>query len=328
MILNKLKKKITKKDLISALIIISISLILIIPLPYYVITGGGILNIDKKITLENENKSSGSLNSAYVSETKGTVLTYLLSKIIPTYELEKIEDVIGEEDERSYETREKISFDNSINNAIYVAYNKAGKDIKLINEKTYVVYIENSAETNLEVGDQVIKINGSEVSSNKDIKKEIEKSNNEIELEVINNNKKYTRYAKIKDNKIGVYLETTFECETENKIKLSFDQTEAGPSGGLMMSLSIYKKLVDEDITKGRKIVGTGTIDTDGNVGEIGGVKYKLLGAVKSKADIFLVPYGNYDEAIRYKNENNYDIEIIKVATFDEALNTLKSKNN
>ena len=94
------------------------------------------------------------------------------------------------------------------------------------------------------------------------------------------------------------------------------------------MSLSIYNKLVDEDITKGRKIVGTGTIDTDGNVGEIGGVKYKLLGAVKSKADIFLVPYENYDEAIRYKNENNYDIKIIKVATFDEALNTLKSKNN
>lgn len=91
-----------------------------------------------------------------------------------------------------------------------------------------------------------------------------------------------------------------------------------------MFTLSIYNKLVDEDITKNRKVVGTGTIDLNGNVGEIGGVKYKLKGAVKSKADIFICPYENYDEAINLKNKYNYDIEIIKVSTFDEAIEKLK----
>ena len=48
--------------------------------------------------------------------------------------------------------------------------------------------------------------------------------------------------------------------------------------------LAIYKELIEEDITHGLKIVGTGTIDELGNVGEIDGVKYKILGAVKNKA--------------------------------------------
>ena len=61
--------------------------------------------------------------------------------------------------------------------------------------------------------------------------------------------------------------------------------------------------LTEEDITKGKKIVGTGTIEEDGSVGSIGGVKYKLNGAVRQKADIFLVPAGeNYEEALKEAN--------------------------
>lgn len=327
MILSKLKKKVTKKDLISILILILITIILIIPLPYYVITGGGILNIDKKITIENEFKSNGSINSAYVSETKGTVLTYLLAKIIPTYELEKIEDVIGKEDKKSYELRERLMFDNSINNAIYVAYKKAEQNVEMIDIKNYIIYIDPSADTDLEVGDQITKVNNVNIKTNEDIKNEIKKSENKINLEVINNNKIYKRYANKNNDQIGIYLDTTFKCKTDDEIILSFDQTEAGPSGGLMMSLSIYNKLIDKDITNGKKIVGTGTIDTEGNVGEIGGIKYKLLGAVKKKADIFLVPYENYEEAEQLRKKNNYNIKIIKVSTFDEAINALEKEN-
>ena len=92
-----------------------------------------------------------------------------------------------------------------------------------------------------------------------------------------------------------------------------------------MMSLTIYNKLVKEDITKGKKIVGTGTIDVDGNVGEIGGVKYKLIGAVKKKAEVFICPKENYEEALSVAKEKNYDIKIIEVSTFDEALEALKN---
>ena len=93
-----------------------------------------------------------------------------------------------------------------------------------------------------------------------------------------------------------------------------------------MLSLAIYNNLVKEDITKGRIIVGTGTIDEFGNVGSIGGVEYKLKTAVNNKADIFLVPNGeNYEEAIKLQNAKKYKIKIKGVSTFDEALDYLLS---
>ena len=56
-------------------------------------------------------------------------------------------------------------------------------------------------------------------------------------------------------------------------------------------------------------------------IGSIGGVKFKLAGAVSKKADVFLVPAGeNYKEAIKYKKKNNYDIKIIGVSNLEEAI--------
>ena len=93
-----------------------------------------------------------------------------------------------------------------------------------------------------------------------------------------------------------------------------------------MTALTVYSYLTDTDLAKNKTVVGTGTIDKDGNVGEIGGVKYKLIGAVKNKADIFLVPNGeNYEEAIKVKKEKNYDIKIVGVSTLKEAINELKN---
>ena len=92
-----------------------------------------------------------------------------------------------------------------------------------------------------------------------------------------------------------------------------------------MLALSIYNAITSEDITHGFKVAGTGTIDIEGNVGEIGGIKYKIMGAVRNKMDLVFVPTTNYDEAIKVKKEHNYDIDIIKVNTFEEALNYLNN---
>ena len=41
--------------------------------------------------------------------------------------------------------------------------------------------------------------------------------------------------------------------------------------------------------------------------------------------DLVFVPAANYDEAMEVKKEHNYDIDIIKVNTFEEALNYLNN---
>ena len=78
-----------------------------------------------------------------------------------------------------------------------------------------------------------------------------------------------------------------FFCDINIKVKTK--SSESGASGGFMTALAIYNALTSDDITKGKIIAGTGTIDSEGNVGVIGGVKYKLSGAVKNHADIMLV---------------------------------------
>ena len=91
------------------------------------------------------------------------------------------------------------------------------------------------------------------------------------------------------------------------------------------LKFSFLQSIIYIDLKKGRKIVGTGTIDANGNVGEIGGVKYKVLGASREKADIFFCPKENYEEAINTNNKYNLKIKIVKVETLEEAINYLKN---
>ena len=112
--------------------------------------------------------------------------------------------------------------------------------------------------------------------------------------------------------------------KTDPKVNIKFKSSESGPSGGLITTLEIYNQLTKKDITKGRKIAGTGTIESDGSIGEIGGVEYKILGASEDKVDLFLVPEGNYKDALKYKKKHNLKIKLIKVKNIEDALNKLK----
>ena len=93
-----------------------------------------------------------------------------------------------------------------------------------------------------------------------------------------------------------------------------------GPSAGLMYTLAVMELLAPEDLTHGRVIAGTGTIDSAGNVGPIGGVRQKVVAAEAAGAEVMLVPAGNMDEALTARRER---LELIPVATLDEALAVL-----
>ena len=320
------------KEVISFFLPIVIMLILLIPVDYTVtFPTGGTINIDKKISVLNERKKDGSFNSAYVKQAKGNVLTYTLGKIIKDIDLEKNEEIVYDNETiNDYNFRNKLYFKESISSSIRVAYQKANRKVNIVNSSMYVTYIDENSNSNLKVQDEILKINNIKVYNLDDVKKVLlnYKENDLITVTVKRNNKEIDVNSKLillnNEVKLGVSIITIYDYDVSNDVSLKFGNKESGPSGGLMFTLSIYNKLVDEDITKGRKIVGTGTIDADGNVGEIGGVKYKLKGAVKAKADIFICPYENYDEVMELKNRYNYDIEIIKVSTFDEAIEKLK----
>jgi len=90
-----------------------------------------------------------------------------------------------------------------------------------------------------------------------------------------------------------------------------------GSSAGLMMTLEIINQLSPDDLSAGKRIAGTGTIDLSGTVGAIGGVRQKVIGAINNGADYFLTPVANFDAA--YGAAANR-IEVIAVANLAEAL--------
>lgn len=302
---------------------------MVYPLPYYIYTGGGIMNVDDKIEIIDESNSKGSFNMCYVKEINATIPTYFLSYVIPSWDLVTKEEVTLSENETRKDllTRDKIYLEQGNQNALLTALKHTNYEYNIEDNHVYVIYIDEKSNTNLKIGDEIVNIDDTEINSLEDISDVLINKNigDKISIKVKNNDKEYDKYAYVRyeNNRkiIGISLETLYDIETSVDVDFRFSKSESGPSGGLILSLALYDKLVDEDITKGYKIAGTGTIDKDGNVGEIGGVKYKLKGAVDSKADIFLVPNGeNYEECIKLKEKHNYDIKIIGVDTFEEAL--------
>jgi PDZ domain-containing protein len=89
-----------------------------------------------------------------------------------------------------------------------------------------------------------------------------------------------------------------------------------GPSAGLMFSLGIYDKLTPGPLAGGRQIAGTGTIDDQGQVGPIGGIRQKLAGARADGAQYFLAPADNCDEVVGHVPDG---LAVFKVGTFSEA---------
>jgi PDZ domain-containing protein len=105
------------------------------------------------------------------------------------------------------------------------------------------------------------------------------------------------------------------------KVKIDLDKI-GGPSAGLMFTLGIIDKIEPEDLTGGKIIAGTGTIDNDGKVGPIGGIPQKLNGAKAAGARLFLVPKDNCAEALRNTVPG---LPMAEVATVDDALTALKT---
>ena len=96
-----------------------------------------------------------------------------------------------------------------------------------------------------------------------------------------------------------------------------------GPSAGLMFSLAVVDKLSPGELSGGQFVAGTGTIDSTGDVGEIGGIPYKMAAAREAGASAFLVPAGNCDEARQHAPGG---LDLIKVDSLTAAVDALDAR--
>jgi len=117
---------------------------------------------------------------------------------------------------------------------------------------------------------------------------------------------------------LGIGAGLSFDFPFDVTIRLD---DVGGPSAGMMFALGILDKLTPGDINGGLNISGTGTIDPEGNVGPIGGIRQKLYGAQGIGSPYFLAPADNCDEVVGHVPDG---LAVFAVSTLDEALSVLK----
>lgn len=117
---------------------------------------------------------------------------------------------------------------------------------------------------------------------------------------------------------IGVAAETV-KCDLP--VDVSIDTANiGGPSAGLSMTLAILDLLTPGELTGGRVIAATGTIDADGSVGDVGGVKQKTAGVRSAGAKLFLVPTGEEQEARARAGK----LPVVAVRNLNDAIEALR----
>lgn len=119
--------------------------------------------------------------------------------------------------------------------------------------------------------------------------------------------------------RLGVYVTQKFKFPLNVKIRL---KNVGGPSAGMMFSLGIIDTLTPGAMTGGKKIAGTGTIQPDGTVGPIGGIRQKMFGARAGGATWFLAPKSNCDEVAGHVPS---DLRVVEVSSLTQARHAVET---
>jgi Lon-like protease len=119
---------------------------------------------------------------------------------------------------------------------------------------------------------------------------------------------------------LGIVL--TLHRKAPFMVRIGLSESIGGPSAGLMFALGILEKVGTEDVTGGRFIAGTGTIDFAGKVGPIGGIQLKMISAREHGATVFLVPKGNCTDALQRPPAG---LQLVKVETLHGAVEALRA---
>ena len=325
---------------------------------YKVTTPGYLTEAMYMVDVDTKNERGHVLTVSVTEYSDVSIIQYWLAK----RENRVVIDEIKENDfsDEVYDQYGIISKKLAINNAIINAYTAAAKvdsSISLVKEYKGMIVsiISGIADTDLQPDDIITEINGVKINSKDDFYNEyyrllgedrlgnILNEGDMIEFKVLRYNSEtkkdveLNKTAKLYKNEsgklsIGMTLEEYISVDGANsnpKFSILYnEQMDAkGGSGGAMMTLSIYNALVEKDITNGLIIAGTGTIDLEGNVGEIGGIEQKIIKAFMSSVDVFYVDQYDYLDAIAACEKYGYNKDlVVSVSKFEDILLDLEER--
>jgi Lon-like protease len=333
-----------RKIFIGSSIVISLLMIagIFFSLPYYVSKPGIAKELSPIIQVENGEEGKGSFMLTTVRMGRANIYSYVEAKLFDYVELYPVEAILHEtETQDEYNARQLHAMAGSKLNAIEVAYKKAGYPVEYEYKGVYVVQVvpDMPAEGKLRAGDRIIMVDGQKFDSSENFIEYVgkKKADDQIELTLKRNGKTKTVIVTVKPFKedpkkigIGISLVDDKDISVNPNVTVKTDEI-GGPSAGLMFALEIYDQLMEDDFTKGYQVAGTGTIDSKGAVGPIGGIDQKIVAADKAGAEIFFAPNekgssnSNYKLAVKTAKEIDSKMKIVPVDLIDDAINYLQN---
>ncbi|MBA4602416.1 SepM family pheromone-processing serine protease [Thermoactinomyces mirandus] len=338
-----MNKRQIRNTIAICLVLLVVGSMFLVPIPYYVISPGSAEDVSPLVKVRGGySREEGDFYLTTISMREGRLFDYLYSKwsdhvqLIPEGEL-----LAKNESEEDYERRQAASMSLSQNHAILAAYRYAGRPITVKVKGVEVLRLMSGQPNALKEGDLITRINHQPVRSVEQLsgylgtketgeKVEVLVRRNQVQQKLTITLQPLPR-EKGKPLKAGLGIVPVLKAEIHANPPVHIDSDNiGGPSAGLMFSLEVLNRLQKEDLTRGYQIAGTGIITEDGQVGQIGGIEFKIMAAAKKGADIFFCPAdtGPHDQNEKMAKETvkkyNYAMDIVPVKSLEEAVDYLK----
>lgn len=285
---------------------------------------------------------AGTLSLMTVTMFNATPALYIMAQFQEGYKVLDPEQVRSpHESDEEYNVRQLKLMSDSQVNALQVAFEEAGKPYEVSSNGVFILNVleDGAAAGLLSPGDRLLEIDGQAYDSMEDFLEYLgtKKVADEVELVIERDERTINQTVTLaplptEPERAGIGISFVEDKEIETTPDVSIDSdTIGGPSAGLMFTLEILNQLLDEDITHGYDIAGTGTMESDGTVGPIGGIDQKVMAADRAGIDVFFAPddegdsdtLSNFDVAVETAEEIGTEMDIVPVTDIDAALDYL-----
>lgn len=329
------EKRLNRLTIFLAVILLFILASNFIPVGYFVTAPGLAIPLDEIIEVRKGEKDAvGAFYLTSVTEQEAKLFNYLYIRLLKPRGLELSPKEVSMPEGIDEERYIKIMEDMMSESQLFAKYNA----LKLLGYKTEItgdgaeiveVMEESKAKDLLQSGDIIVAIEGKAVRLASEAVNLIQQHAVGDIIPIQVKRKKEWKDLQIPTMEmkeapgkasIGIYI-MTHNREYHFPVEVDIAAKNiVGPSAGTMFTLEIINQLDPEDLTRGYKIAGTGTVDMDGKVGPIDGVMQKVLAAEREGAEYFLAPEDNYADAVKAATQ----LKVIKVKTVEEALQFLR----
>ena len=313
---------------------VALACLAVVPMPAYDLRPGAALNVPPLLSTGGPNtQPRGQLLMTTVSFSDLSAVQMVRAWFEPHHEIVQRSSLIpANMSPGDYGEVQLQVFRDSTRLAAAIGLKAAGYSVRIDGGGAVVRVVGKGGPVDgrLEPGDIITAAAGHQVVSVGDLIQALQSAgaNKEITLDVLRGDQRLTvRVQPELPNAAGVpVLDVAIE-DALPKVTLPFNieisrHDIAGPSAGLMTALAVYTVTSGDDLTRGRKIAGTGTIDRKGDVGPVGGVVEKVVAAANAGATLFLVPTADAESA--QVAAQGHGISVVPVASLSTAMEKLR----